>query len=219
MPEVRYTSAFYADTVCAFMVALGVETASLIGRSLGGAVCLELSLRHPELCERLVLLAPPGLGRRLALPLRLLTLPVVGEHMTQRRPRRSTSKAANRPAWMERVPPDVAAALTRARERARGLPANRRALLSTLRESATLRGVRSGLLRSARQRVREIAAPCLLIWGDRDPVVPLAHGQWALGELPDARLEIVPDCGHHAPLEHPDIVNELIIGFLQPSGR
>lgn len=212
-PDVRYTPGFYADAVRDFLRSQGADTVSLVGRSLGGAVCAELAATHPELCERLVLLAPPGLGRELALSLRLLTVPLLGEYLT-RRPRRSAGTPGSRPAWKGRLPADVADALTRMREQTRTLPAARRALLRTLRESAGIRGIRPAVLRRAREHLRRIRAPTLLLWGDRDPVVPIAHGERALGELPDARLKVVADCGHQAPLEQPEAVDRLLAGFL-----
>jgi pimeloyl-ACP methyl ester carboxylesterase len=43
---------------------------------------------------------------------------------------------------------------------------------------------------------REVAAKTLLLFGAKDPVAASRHGRWWQGQLPDARLEMVPDAGH-----------------------
>jgi pimeloyl-ACP methyl ester carboxylesterase len=83
--------------------------------------------------------------------------------------------------------------------------------LAPLRERAR----RRALLRAARQldmepaqrlasRLGEIRLPTLLIWGDRDPVVPIASGMRLARELPDAELVVLPGVGHLPPEEAPE---------------
>jgi pimeloyl-ACP methyl ester carboxylesterase len=52
-----------------------------------------------------------------------------------------------------------------------------------------------------------------MIWGDRDPVVPLAHARTLAAEIPDARLEVLP-AGHVPQLGHPDRVAALLQDFV-----
>ncbi len=62
--------------------------------------------------------------------------------------------------------------------------------------------------------VEEIAAPTLLIWGDADPISPVAVGRHLAARLPDARLEIVPGGNHDVAATHPDRVAALIARHL-----
>lgn len=62
--------------------------------------------------------------------------------------------------------------------------------------------------------VEEIAAPTLLIWGDADPISPVAVGRHLAARLPDARLEIVPGGDHDVAASHPDRVAALIARHL-----
>ena len=62
--------------------------------------------------------------------------------------------------------------------------------------------------------VEEIAAPTLLIWGDADPISPVAVGRHLAARLPDARLEIVPGGDHDVAATHPDRVAALIARHL-----
>ena len=67
-------------------------------------------------------------------------------------------------------------------------------------------------MRITGQDLRRLAVPTLMIWGDHDPVVPLAHAQAAAALIPNARLEVVP-AGHVPQLGNPDLVAELLEGF------
>jgi len=58
--------------------------------------------------------------------------------------------------------------------------------------------------------VERIAAPTLLLWGDADPISPVAVGQHLAHRLPDARLHVVKGGGHDLARTHADEVAPLI---------
>ena len=62
--------------------------------------------------------------------------------------------------------------------------------------------------------VEKIAAPTLLIWGDADPISPVAVGCHLAERLPNARLEIVPGGDHDVASTHVDLVARLIAKHL-----
>jgi pimeloyl-ACP methyl ester carboxylesterase len=62
--------------------------------------------------------------------------------------------------------------------------------------------------------VERIAAPTLLIWGDADPISPLAVGQHLAGRLPDARLHVVAGGDHDLAQTHADEIAPLIVRHL-----
>ena len=57
-----------------------------------------------------------------------------------------------------------------------------------------------------------VAAPALVVWGENDAVVPLECAHAYVEALPDACLEVVPDCGHAVDLEAPEALAALITG-------
>ena len=61
--EFRHTPQYIADFLAEFMNVVGIDEAALVGHSLGGRVCLEMALRHPERVSGLVLEAPLGFGK------------------------------------------------------------------------------------------------------------------------------------------------------------
>jgi pimeloyl-ACP methyl ester carboxylesterase len=89
----------------------------------------------------------------------------------------------------------------------------------------SLPGARQALIKTARQIVpadfdaltmqyRTISVPVLIVWGAEDVVVPLSVGHQFHRDIPDSRLEIIPQCGHMPPEEEPFETNRLITSFL-----
>src|SRR3954447_2837242 len=63
-----------------------------------------------------------------------------------------------------------------------------------------------------------VAAPTLLVWGERDPLVPLPLTEAWLRTIPGARLEVIPRAGHVPMLESPSVFNETLHHFLDDLG-
>ena len=63
------------------------------------------------------------------------------------------------------------------------------------------------------EKLRGIKARTLLLWGERDEVVPLERGE-ALARRLSARLEVLPGAGHPCYLEQPERFHALLLGFL-----
>ena len=70
-----YSPGAYSRFLMAFMTALGIGTASLVGHSLGGGVALRVILDDPGRVKSLILLSSAGLGQDVSLPLRIASLP------------------------------------------------------------------------------------------------------------------------------------------------
>jgi pimeloyl-ACP methyl ester carboxylesterase len=62
-------------------------------------------------------------------------------------------------------------------------------------------------------KAARIECPTLLIWGDRDRILPVSQAQELAGSLPDARLEVLRDVGHCPMFETPAEFNALLAGF------
>ncbi|HSP13660.1 MAG TPA: alpha/beta fold hydrolase [Thermoanaerobaculia bacterium] len=67
----------------------------------------------------------------------------------------------------------------------------------------------------ARPMIRAIKAPTLLLWGERDPLVPLSYGRQLAEMIPGARLIIVPNAGHIPMWENPEVFNRELLAFLR----
>ena len=86
-----------------------------------------------------------------------------------------------------------------------------RAFIHTIRAVIDIAGQRV----SARDRLylaHEV--PTMIIWGDRDQVIPVSHAHIAHELMPGSRLEIVEGAGHFLPIQRPELVDRLLRDFL-----
>lgn len=172
------------DDVVAFVDTLGLETFHLLGFSMGAMTALHVAARQPD---------------------RIRTLVVMGI-TTQREPRASVVRRTLDPDRIERHDPRWASTLARLHDPVQGEGAWRRLLPAIAADVAV-----QPLLTP--RELHRIGAPSLVVAGDRDPFVPVDHAWGLKRQLPDARLLIVPDCGHEVAAKRPGIVNEALEGF------
>lgn len=66
----------------------------------------------------------------------------------------------------------------------------------------------------ARPLMRKLAMPVQLIWGERDPFVPLRYARQMLEIMPQAALHVIPRAGHVPMWENPRAFNEVLLAFL-----
>ena len=212
-PRGDYSLGGYASGVRDLLAVLGVRRATVVGHSLGGGVAMQFAYQFPGRLERLVLVDSGGLGEDVGLFLRAATLP--GSELVL-------------PLLFGPVPRRAGAAVRRllARVGMRG-DANLRGVLEGF-ESLGDRDARRAFVHTARsvidprgQRVDArdrlyLAAdvPTLLVWGDRDPIIPVAHGHAAHRLMPGSRLEIVSGAGHFPFYDDPDRFTEILTGFI-----
>ena len=195
------------------LLTLGHERATLVGHSLGGGIAMQLAYQFPELTERLVLVSSGGLGPEVSPVLRAAALPGADLFIT------ATAKAAIKAGTAVgrglaavglRPSPDVA-------EVARGYAS----LADAGRRSAFLATLRS-VMNSGGQSIDAsdrlyLAAdvPMLIVWGERDPIIPVRHGERAHEAIPGSRLEIFEGVGHLPQLEAPARFVAVIEQFLK----
>lgn len=203
------------DFVGDVLDALDLESTILVGASGGGIWATWYALAHPERVRGLVMLGsvPTLPGGRAPLPLRLAATPGLGDLMVRAgRPGRRTllrmMASVGEADTILRHPDLLEALVAGARD-----PAATQANLAELRALISPRGIRSSM-RISREDLRRLAVPTLMIWGDLDPVVPLAQARLAAAEIPDARLEVLP-AGHVPQLGHPERVSALLAEFAQ----
>src|SRR4051812_24021698 len=194
-PRGDYSLGAYASGIRDLLVALGHPRATVVGHSLGGGIAMQLAYQFPERVERLVLVSSGGLGREGKLMLRAAALPG-SEYVLPllcAAPLRDASRAVGRALGAFGLKPG--ADLQGMAEGFASLAAvdARRAFLHTARSIIDITGQRV----SARDRLYLAAGtPTLIVWGERDPMIPAGHGRAAHAAMPGSRLEIFEDAGH-----------------------
>ena len=212
-PKGDYSLGAHASGIRDLLVALGHERASIVGHSLGGGIAMQFSYQFPERCERLVLVDSGGLGRDVSPLLRAATLP--GSEIVL--PLLAATRLLDAGRLGGRLLGRVGLrAGTDFEEIARGHatlsdPEARAAFLHTLRSVVEPGGQRidaSSRLYLARR------FPFLLVWGERDSIIPVEHGRAAHEQLAGSRLEIFESSGHFPQLDEPERFLELLIDFI-----
>jgi len=209
-PPVVFTFSYGAQFVNDFMEVQHIELASLIGLSMGGGVALQCAIQFPDKVEKLVVADSAGLGRELAFILRFVTLPLIGELLT--RPSRkgtfwSLKQCVYNPAILTEE-------LVESSYQLAALPKAQECFLSTLRGFANFRGQRAEDIHSIVDNLATITAPTLIIWGQQDRILPVAHAHVAKEKIPNAELHILNHCGHLPQLERSEEFNALVLEFL-----
>jgi pimeloyl-ACP methyl ester carboxylesterase len=213
-PRGDYSLGAYASGLRDLLTALGHEGGTVVGHSLGGGVAMQLAYQHPDRCERLVLVSSGGLGREVHLLLRAASLP--GSEVVL--PLLASSRVLNAGASLGgavrrlglRAGPDL-------EELWRGFSSlgdvgARSAFIHTLR----------GVIEAGGQRVNANdrlylaeRMPTLLMWGERDRIIPIEHGR-AAGELiPGSRFEAFPDAGHFPHRDDPRGFVKTLVDFIE----
>jgi len=209
-----YDSPTLANTVASFMEAAGAPRAAVVGHDWGGGVAFRLAVGHPDRVERLAVINSPfrKLDLRHGWHMLFFNVPLVPEIVL--------TAAGDR--WIDLIlraasenkdafEPD---ALDEYHEAYRSLERKRSAF--AYYRTVTRRIIASKLPGRARPSGPRgsIDMPTLVIWGELDKALPLALAQGILKDIPQARLETIPDAGHFVPEERPERVAQLLKEFL-----
>jgi pimeloyl-ACP methyl ester carboxylesterase len=215
-PRGDYSLGAHASSVRDLLVALGHDRASFVGHSLGGGIAMQLSYQFPERCERLVLVDSGGLGRGVSLLLRAATLP--GSELVL------PLLAASRMLDAGRLAGGLLGRLglragTDIEEIARGHATladgeARAAFVQTLRSVVEPGGQR---ITAANRLYLARQLPLLLIWGEHDTLIPVAHAHETHAQLPASRLEVFGDSGHFPQLDEPERFIDVLGAFIDSS--
>ena len=189
----------------------GVEAGVLVAHSWAGGAALLAAARAPHRVEAVVLLAGVGPGS-VGIVDWLLAAPVIGPLAAQVMWRWTPWIARIRLAWLSRregrpLDPGEHLGLQVWGELQGGVEPRWRAFLTEQRALLSELAELEGALPS-------IEVPVLLLADPADQIVPIMTAQRLVSELPDARLRLISDAGHHLPRRAPGAVAEAIAGFV-----
>ena len=195
------------------LAVLGHERATLVGHSLGGGIAMQFAYQFPEITERLVLVSSGGLGPEVSPVLRAAALPGADLFIAATAgPGRAVGSALARGLAAVGLRPNADVAEV-ARGYASLADADRRAaFLATVRAVVGTGGQR---VHAGDRLYLAEDVPVLIVWGERDPMIPAHHGRDAHRAIPGSRLEILPGVGHLPQVETPARFVAVLERFLE----
>jgi pimeloyl-ACP methyl ester carboxylesterase len=220
-PTGRYGLDTHARAMVAFLRHLDRGPVHLFGNSLGGAVAVRIAAEHPELVRSLTLISPalPQYRmRRTSDPrLALLLFPGLASLVDKERAKAGAERAVRDVLALCAVDPsliheDRVRDLVDDYRRRRKLPWAQPALAGSLR--GLVRSYFEPGPRNLWRQLGTVEAPTLVVWGDHDRLVPHALGPAAVRRLRYGRLLAVPDAGHIAQIERPELVAGAVVRLL-----
>jgi pimeloyl-ACP methyl ester carboxylesterase len=194
-PRGDYSLGASASLMRDLMVVLGYERATIVGHSLGGGIAMQMAYQFPERVERLVLVSSGGLGRQVTPMLRAVALPAAEYVLPLLASQPLVGAGTKLGGWIQRAGLRVGSDITAMASGVASLRdiEARRAFVHTARSVIDIAG----------QRVSAIdklylaeAVPTLILWGDRDSIIPARHGIRAHELMPGSRLRIFEGAGH-----------------------
>jgi len=208
-----YSLGNHASAMRDLLHLLDIDRATVVGQSFGGGVAMQLAYQFPERCERLVLVDAGGLGREVSWILRLITLPGSEYVMPLLFPGFARE-------WGDAVAgffrshgirnPEVGEMWRSYRSLTEA--DNRQAFVRTMRAVIDP----GGQSVSAIDRLYLAAhMPTLIVWGDRDRMIPVHHAYAAHDALPNSRLEVMQGVGHFPHVEEPARFVEILTDFMR----
>jgi pimeloyl-ACP methyl ester carboxylesterase len=203
--EYRYDAVAFMETLLGLLDGLGIERASLVGHSMGGAVAMYTAARRPERVDRLVVIDPLCYPFRVPLDGRIVLLPFIGEKifklaytrsMVRRYFRNEVYRDASQVSeeWIDYVWERL--------NRPQGFDAAHAALRFVSNPDPIVKSVRA------------VRAPTMIVWGEDDKLFPSSWAKRLQTDIAGSQTAIIPVCGHAPPEERPKETLEIIGPFL-----
>jgi pimeloyl-ACP methyl ester carboxylesterase len=201
-PTGNYSDARTLDVLLALMARLGVERASLVGNSIGGRIAWTFAAAHPDRIDKLVLISPDGFaspGFEYGKP---PEVPATVKLMRYVLPR-PLLRMSLAPAYANQaVLTD--ALTTRYHDLMLG-PGSRDALIARMEQTVLVDPV---------PLLKKITAPTLLVWGEKDALIPFSNSADYMKAIPSAKLVALPGMGHLPHEEAPEQTIGAVRAFL-----
>jgi len=206
-PKGKYDLNEFTEHVKTFIDELGLEKICLVGNSMGGGIAINLTYNFEELIDRIILIDATAIRDENSLPLlfRIVGIKPIGELLSLFMINRKTVINALNQVYYDKS--KINNAVIEGYYRPLKLQGSRRVLLSSSRNLSKFKVLENYL--------EKINKKCLIIWGEKDPWLPVKYAYEINKKIRDSKLIIIPEAGHVPHEEKPEIVNEAIVNFMQ----
>jgi pimeloyl-ACP methyl ester carboxylesterase len=201
-PTGDYTDARTLALIGALMDRLQIDQASVIGNSIGGRIAWKFAAEYPQRVRKLVLISPDGFasagfgyGDKHTVP---ASIKLMRYFLPKTLVRQSIASAYGNPSALTEETLDRYYDLMRA-------PGVRQAMIERMEQTVLL---------DPEPLLRKISAPTLLVWGEKDALIPFGNADDYLRDIRDARLVSFPELGHVPQEEAPALSVQPVQSFL-----
>ena len=195
-PLVDYTMDFFSKFLGKFLETSGIDKPDIIGSSLGGQVVAEYASSNTNL-EKLILSSPSGIMKQSTPALDAYIMAALYPNQTN---------AKNAFEMMEGSGAEVDDSIVEGFIKRMKLPNAKMAFMSTIL------GLKNSEIIS--NKLRTITAVTLIIWGSKDPVIPIQHADGFVSSIKDCSFYKMEDCGHTPYVQKPKLFSEISMDFL-----
>jgi pimeloyl-ACP methyl ester carboxylesterase len=199
-PPLDYRVQTFAEFLYAFMQAAKIPRATLVGNSLGGWVAAEFAIQHPEMMEKLILVDSAGIKPKSWKGPQSLGVNLNPASLSD------TRKLFESLFYDKSIITDQLVERVFENRMRNG-------------DSYTISRVLEGLEHDQwiDKRLEKVKTPTLIIWGNEDALISVDRAESFQKGIPNARLAIIPKCGHVPQIEKPAEFNKLVLDFLFPN--
>jgi pimeloyl-ACP methyl ester carboxylesterase len=213
-PRADYSVGGYANGMRDLLTVLNIDKVTVVGHSFGGGIAMQFAYQFPERTERMILVAPGGLGPEVSPLIRSVTLPgfqhVMG--IATLPGIRHVGKAGLRALSRSKI--TAARDLAEVAEIYESFkdPRARAAICHVVRAVVDMRGQ---IVTMVDRAYLTQAMPMLVIWGTDDVVIPSKHAENAARIAPGAVVEVLPNSGHFPHKDHPERFVRIVQSFVK----
>lgn len=213
-PRADYSVGGYANGMRDLLTVLGIDKVTVVGHSFGGGVAMQFAYQFPERTERLVLVAPGGIGREVTAAIRAISLPGFQLAMG----------LATKPGLLQAAKLGLRALAATGIPHVRDLDevadivqhlSDRQARAAITHVVRAVVDWRGQVVTMADRAYLTNAMPMCVIWGTDDMVIPASHADLAREIAPDATVEVVPNAGHFPHKDHPQRFVKIMNDFIR----
>lgn len=198
-PDVNYTMGFFTSFVRDLALTLEIRRFSLIGSSLGGQIAAEFAIAYgSDMLNSLVLVTPSGMSVEPTQAFTQYIMAALYPNLETAR-RALTLMSCGKP---------VDEIYLRDFVNRMMLPNAKYAFISTLmgiREAAS----------TLKERLHKISVPTLIIWSERDLLIPVEHAYEFQRRISNSKLIIMNGCGHIPFYEQPEKFVDMVTNFIE----
>ena len=213
-PRADYSVGGYANGMRDLLTVLDIDTVTVVGHSFGGGIAMQFAYQFPERTERMILVAPGGLGPEVSPFIRAVTLPffhqVMGLATTPgiRHVGKAGLRALSRSGVTSaRDLGEVAEIFESFKD-----PRARAAIRHVVRAVVDLKGQ---IVTMVDRAYLTEAMPMLVVWGSDDAVIPVEHAENVARLAPGAVVEVLTNSGHFPHKDHPDRFVKILQEFVR----